>query len=331
MNEHELYKDIDIHHPHDSFFHKIFDSLTNTRAFLEKILPPKLSSRIDFSTIEVEPTIYVNNQFLKGASDIVVKVLIAPDVTDGNKRELEILLVIEHKSESKDEIFIQVLKYMVFEWEKDYNNKKPPRLIIPVVFYNGTEEWKVPHSFLDQFDVDFSDDLKQYLLDFSYILFDTHHWDYKDESNKALRENVYLFSSMVLMKLAHSNDIESIGEIFRLWAEKGFPNNDDLLGFFLRYIFATQDVTRDMLEKITRENILSGGEIMPTLAERLIKEGEEKGKEEGKKEGKEEVAYKLYEKGLSLDLIMETTGLSWSEVNKIAQPRVEYGSKPEEK
>ncbi len=80
---------------------------------------------------------------------------------------------------------------------------------------------------------------------------------------------------------------------------------------------------------------------MPTLAERWKKEGKKEGKlegkkegikegekigkkegiKEGKKEGKREVAYKLYEKGLSLDLIKETTGLSWNEVNKIAAPR----------
>jgi len=84
---------------------------------------------------------------------------------------------------------------------------------------------------------------------------------------------------------------------------------------------------------------------MPTLAERWKKEGEKIGEErgekkgikegikegekigkkegikEGEKKGKREVAYKLYEKGLSLDLIKETTGLSWNEVNKIAAPR----------
>jgi len=335
----ELYKELK--HPHDDFFHKIFGNPVNTRYFLEKVLPTALSSRIDYSTIRVEPTKYVSNQYKKGYSDIVVKVSIY--IAGNTKKQVEIYFVIEHKTRGRKRIFLQVLKYMVLEWEKDYNNNNPPRLIIPVVFYNGKKQWKVPQSFLGQFDVDFEaePELKKYLLDFQYILFDTNIWDYKDEKNRNLRENAYVFSALVLMKLAYSNDIESIREIFQYWDEKGFPDNNDLLGFFMRYICSTQDVKPDRLEKIIDESKINGGDIMPTLAERWKKEGKKEGKlegkkegikegekigkkegiKEGKKEGKREVAYKLYEKGLSLDLIKETTGLSWNEVNKIAAPR----------
>jgi hypothetical protein len=61
--------------------------------------------------------------------------------------------------------------------------------------------WKVPRSFAEQFDVD--DEVKPFLLDYRYVLFDTNPWDFRDDSNKELKENVFLFTSMVLMKAAY--------------------------------------------------------------------------------------------------------------------------------
>ena len=154
--------------------------------------------------------------------------------------------------------FIQVLKYMVFEWEKDYNNNKQPRVIIPVVFYHGADHWKIPRSFAEQFDVD--DEVKPFLLDYRYVLFDTNPWDFRDESNKELKENVFLFTSMVLMKAAYKNDTEAIQEIFNFWYDKGFIENVDIVLFFLGYISHTHDITRDKLKKMLDKSKIDGGE-----------------------------------------------------------------------
>jgi predicted transposase YdaD len=162
----------DIQQINDSFFHKIFDSPENARDFLEQVLPGKLKKQLDLSMIKIEDTKYVSNEFKKGKKILV-----------------DIYFLLEHKSEGRLEVLIQVLKYMVFEWEKDYNNNKPPRLIIPVVFYHGAEEWKVPRSFAEQFDVD--DEVKQYVLNYRYILFDTNPWDFRAESNKELKRKLY--------------------------------------------------------------------------------------------------------------------------------------------
>lgn len=51
--------------------------------------------------------------------------------------------------------------------------------------------------------------------------------------------------------------------------------------------------------------------------ENVIKERIEKGKEEGREEKKLEIAIKLKNKGLPLDTIAETTGLSISRIEKL--------------
>ena len=76
---------------------------------------------------------------------------------------------------------------------------------------------------------------------------------------------------------------------------------------------------------------ISGGEIMPTLAQQfreefmqtlgpqLKEEGKKEGKTEGKKEGKEETAKELIKRGIDMDIIGAATGLSREELKKIAK------------
>ena len=331
----------DIYQVNDSFFHKIFDNPENARDFLERVLPGPLKKQLNLENIEVEDTKYVSNLFKRGFSDIVVKTSLK--TIKGKRKPVYIYFILEHKTEGRVEIFIQVLKYMVFEWEKDYNNNKPPRVIIPVVFYHGADQWKIPLSFAEQFDVD--DEVKRFLLDYRYVLFDTNPWDFRDESNKELKENVFLFTSMVLMKAAYKNDTEAILEIFKFWYDRGFIENMDLVIFFLGYVSQTHDISRDQLKKMLDESKIDGGEIMPTLAQQMKEEFKEEVmqtlaqqmkeefkeefkqtlgsqlKYEGKKEGMEEkaieTAKKMLKKGFETGIIMELTGLKKEEVEKL--------------
>ena len=117
----------DIYQVNDGLFHKIFDNPENARDFLERVLPPRLRDQLDLADIEIEDTKYVSNRFEKGFSDIVVKTMLK--TKKDKKKPVYIYFILEHKTEGRVEIFIQVLKYMVFEWEKDYNNNTPPRII----------------------------------------------------------------------------------------------------------------------------------------------------------------------------------------------------------
>ncbi|MDQ1354856.1 MAG: hypothetical protein QG657_5165 [Acidobacteriota bacterium] len=311
----------DIQHVNDSFFHKIFDSPENARDFLERVLPAGLKKQLDLAHIEIGDTKYVSNEFKKGFSDIVVKTVLK--TKKDQEIPVDIYFLLEHKTEGRVEVLLQVLKYMVFEWEKDYNGGKPPRLIIPVVFYHGAEGWKVPRAFADQFDVD--DEIKPYLLDYHYILFDTNSWDFGDESNQELKKNVFLFTAMVLMKAACKNDPGAIREIFRFWHQRGFTDNKDVVLFFMRYISQTQDIKQDQLKEILNKSKIDGGDIMPTLAQQFREEFMEtlgpQLKNEGEKNGIEkkakEAAIRMLKRGFDFETIMDITGLTESEIEAL--------------
>ena len=85
------------------------------------------------------------------------------------------------------------------------------------------------------------------------------------------------------------------------------------------YLFYTLDVDQDTMQRIVKE--LGGEEIMPSLAEKLIKQGEkrgeEKGKIEGKVEGKQELLIRLLRRKFGLSSSGEKTIRSVTDESKL--------------
>jgi predicted transposase/invertase (TIGR01784 family) len=305
----------------DKTFKKIFKDVQNTKDFLKKALPGEIKQRLDFESIKIDTTNYVSNEFKEGYSDIVVKAKMKS--RHSGKIPTDIYFILEHKTEGKVKVFIQILKYMCFVWEEDINANKPPRIIIPIIFYHGKDKWKVPGSFLEQFDVD--EELKKFLLDFRYILFDTNPWNFRDESNQELRDNVMLFTALVLMKAAITNDRQAILEIFKFWHEKGFTGNKEMTLFFMGYIAHTHKIKLEQLNQMLSESNIEGGDLMQTLAQQLKREGIKEGIKEGKREGiregikeeKLETAKRMLMDDISIETVIKYTGLTEKEVKAL--------------
>jgi predicted transposase/invertase (TIGR01784 family) len=294
---------------HDKLFKETFKKKENAETLMKKVLPEEIKKRLDFSDIEVGPTDYVSKKFKDFFSDIVIKTKIKSK--KGKRIDTDVCLILEHKIEGRKTIFIQFLQYMVHEWQKDIDEKKPLRIIIPLVFYHGEKDWKVPRAFVDQFEVD--DEVKAFLLNYRYILFDTKSWDFRNENNQELKNNIFLLTAMAMMKYFHSDDTESILEIFKFWHEKGFTDDVENVVFFLIYISDTRNISVDQLKKMLEESKIDGGEIMQTLGQRLRDEGKEK----WIKEGKFETAKRMLNDGLPIESIVKYTGLTEKEIKAL--------------
>ena len=301
----------------DKIIKRIMQKPDNAKTFLKKILPEKIKKRIDFSSLEIGPTNYVSQEFKEFFADIIIKTKIISK--DGVKLLTDICFIFEHKTEAHRKIFIQFLKYMVQEWQKDIDENIPLRIIVPIVFYHGKTPWKVSPSFAGQFDID--DDIKEYLLNFKYILFDTATWDFREETDEQLKNNVFLLSAMALMKYAYNDDHETIEGIFNFWREKGFTGDIENVIFFLTYISETKDLSQKQLKELLIKSKLEGGEIMETLAQRLRAEGEKRGEKRGERRGKKkgnlETAKRMLNSGLTVKDIVTFTGLSEKEVRTL--------------
>jgi predicted transposase/invertase (TIGR01784 family) len=294
----------------DKLFKDALRKPDNARTFLKAVLPEAIKERIDFSIIDIGPTNYVSKEFKEYFSDIIVRTKMI--ARDGGRLPTDVCFILEHKTEGRNKIFLQFLRYMVQEWQNDIEKSNPLRIIIPVVFYHGKEPWRVPHSFIDQFDVD--DEVKEYLLNYGYILFDTGQWDFRDEKNEELKKNVFLLTAMALMKSAYRDDNETIEQIFKFWHEKGFTEDIENVIFFLTYISGTKELEPEQLKKMLEKSKIEGGEIMATLAQRWLEQGEKIGLEKGKFE----TARELIKRGVDINIIAEATGIPREEIEKLA-------------
>jgi predicted transposase/invertase (TIGR01784 family) len=284
----------DIHKAHNNVFIKAFSDPENVKVLLKMALPEPVRNAIDFSKIEIGFTTYVSDDIKDYYSDIVVKTRIKTG--DQEEIKLDIYILVEHKSSPENKSLVQMLKYMYLEWQKDIDQKRPLRVIIPLVFYHGKEAWNVPRSFADQFNV--NEEIKAFLLNYRYILFDTKDWNFLGEANRELKDNVFLLTALVLLKSAYNEDMETIKAIFRLWYEKGFIKNKEKVIFFLLYVSYIRDISLEELKKTLEESNIAGGDIMSSLARRLIEQGIEQGVEQGIEQGIEQGVEQGIEQGI---------------------------------
>ncbi len=325
----------DIKNAHDSFFKKLFSDKNNVKSFLTISLPKDLLKNIELDKISIDATGYVSDTMKGYFSDIVVKTKIKGEEGEekkdkekgkkkGKKRKIpaDIYIIFEHKSYRDRNIYFQLLKYMYMMWEKDYREGKELRVIIPLVFYHGRGKWRLSREFNSLFGV--NDDVRKYLLNYEYLLFDTNEWDFEDEKNRGVRNNVMLMSGLLLMKSVFSKDIKGVERVFDLWSKMGFKD-EKLIISLLFYIVETRDIEEEKLKELIEEKNIGGDEIMRTLGRRWYEEGKQEGIQEGIQKGIEKgelerakkVAKNMLIRGLDIKLISEVTGLSEKEVEEI--------------
>ncbi len=308
---------------HDKIFKKVFSEKKNVKAFMKVSLPEEVKNNIDFNNIEIDPNEYITTEMRGYFTDIIVKTRIRGEKKEKGKEKGEIIptdiyLLFEHKSYQSEKILFQLLRYMYMMWEKDIKEGKKLRVILPFVFYHGRGKWKVKREFNEIFNI--PEGIKRYTLNYRYMLFDANEWDLKDMENKELRKNIVLLSMLILMKSGKRGDIDSIERVIELWREMGVVGKEEYVRVFLTYIMETKDIKEEKLIKIIEEKKI-GGEIMPTLANRLREEGYNKGIQEGIEKGiyedKKKVAKNMLMRGLDEELVSEVTGLSEKEVKEI--------------
>ncbi|NOY08259.1 MAG: Rpn family recombination-promoting nuclease/putative transposase, partial [Spirochaetes bacterium] len=275
---------------HDKFFKELFSQKENVKDFLKVALPSGIVSEINFDKTEPEGTEYIDKEYKKTFSDIVVKTKLK---RGGDAGDAVIYILFEHKSYRDKRVMLQLLSYMLKMWKRDMDNKRSLRVIIPLVFYHGRKKWDIHLNFRDNFDCE--ENLKEYLEDYKYILFDTNDFEIGSEKEKRLTENVNLLTGIVLMKNVYYNNYSNLRYIFDLWAKTGFIKKRELIIFFTRYMVETEDIDAGKIAKLLKDK-LREEDIMPTLAQRWLEEG----KLEGKLLNQQEIVIKQLDKKFGL-------------------------------
>jgi len=248
--------EINLKHPHDSFFKKLFDNETNIKDFLKVYLPQDLSSQIDFNSIKISDSEKENKKHKKYYLDLSVDC----KIKDTNSK---IYILFEHKSYQDKLTLLQILNYSLTIWENEIENRqKTLTPIIPFIFYHGKTKSNLKNNFNEYFKN--SQNIKDYLLNFKFIIFDTTQIEDYDIIKQI--DNLYLMSSLLLMKNIFK-DIESLKptlkEIIKL--------DDDRVIRLFEYIVVNKDIQKEKFEEILID--IKGGDKMSSLAQRWLDEG----------------------------------------------------------
>ncbi|WP_341757026.1 MULTISPECIES: Rpn family recombination-promoting nuclease/putative transposase [unclassified Candidatus Tisiphia] len=299
---------------HDQLFKKIMGNEIAAQEFLEYYLPKDFQEKIDLSKIKVEKESYIEESLRRKYSDIVYSVKTKNDDT------AFIYVLLDHQSTSDYWMALRLYKYALLLCERHKKNEDKLPLICPIIMYNGVEEYNVPKNLWDLFT---NPEQAKKLMTEDYQLVDL-----QSMSDDEIVRKKHLGMMEYLMKHIHMRDMiklwEQFLEKFKLEILVDKENGYIYLRSFLWYTDAKlpedrQSELEQLLTKYLSEE--EKGSIMRTVAQKYIEEGTQYGIQIGKAEGKAEamkaVARTMLIKNRPLNEIIELTGLTKIQINKL--------------
>jgi len=284
-----------VNNPHDKYFKQVMGDKENTRDFLANYLPQDLQELIDLDSLVIQKDSFVEKDLQERFSEIIYRVKI-------NGRDGYLYLLFEHKSYYYKLTALQVLKYVVSLWDQKVNKEGSSTLppVIPLVIYHGKERWQIKHDLASVIEgiEELPEPLKRFIPNYEYLFYDFSPYSAAD-----IRGGVELRIFISILNAIFKNEKEFVTTLTRSMQaleELGRGKKaTDYLETMVRYIIsAREDMSyvdmRDAVKKVSPK----GGEVIMTIAEKLINEGMEKGMEKGslqrcKRSAKAKISKKL--------------------------------------
>ena len=269
-----------VYKPHDRFFREVFSQEDNARNLLLATLPDGISGLLDLRSIVVESTTMIDGVRSEHQTDLLIR-------TKLGRSPAIVYILVEHKSYADRWSVFQLLKYMVRIWERERLKREAGMglpIIIPVLFYHGTRQWRMPLDFSSYFLPE--ETLNPYIPTFRPVMIDLQAMEDRDfRGNRVIQA--------VLKTLKHSRKNLRLYLVEILRSVMAVPM-DEKHRAFLESIFGyilgvgTDIDERDVDRAFRFIGSREAREAYMTLAEQLMAKGKEQGKEEGKEEGKRE-------------------------------------------
>ncbi|GAB6163570.1 Rpn family recombination-promoting nuclease/putative transposase [Desulfothermus naphthae] len=257
-----------IQNPHDAFVKEVFSHKEQAEDFLKNYLPQDICRLIDFDSLSLVKDSFVDEELKEHFSDLLYEVQLS-------SRPGFIYLLFEHKSTPERFTGLQLLRYMVKIWDLYLKQNHEPILpvIIPLVIYNGHRRWMIKTNFSYLFG-EIEKELNKYIPEFNYLLYDL-----STLSDEQIKGRVILKATLMALKyLTTPEPGKHLKGIFSLFKELSESNTPlQYLETLLRYIASASDKIEEKDIKEAIKQIGKEADIMPTLAEKWIEQGERQG------------------------------------------------------
>ena len=302
--------------PHDDLFREMVSDPAAQRDMVQICLPD-LAERIDLDTVApVEATFTGGKQ-----ADLLVS------MKDHRGREHLVYMLVEHKSYHDPLVAVQLYRYLGKIWQQqwihlDSKARGPLPMIHPVVFYHGKTPWTAPLELTGLHRVGDPDakagpdpDAEPFITDLVYRLVDLRTIQ-PERLRKAARTLAYMITLRHVLRPFRNPVAQMILKI--ITAPKVKPAVRERLLQYLVDNTGERNTDVLMTEWKRVGYTIEGGKDIMTMAQELMRrgkvEGLKEGRDEGHKEATNDVARRMLEIGISIDQVIETTGLTLEQV-----------------
>lgn len=287
--------------PHDAVFRQLLSQPDVARDFMELHLPATLRAICDLSTLKLESGSFVEDDLRPYFSDV----LYSMKTRSGDDGYVQVL--IEHQSTPDRHMAFRLLRYAVaaMKHHLDAGHKTLP-LVIPVLFYAGQRS---PYPFSTRWLDAFSDPTlaeKVYGNPFPLV-------DVTVIPDDEIAEHRSMAALTLLQKHIHQRDLSEVMDRLASVLLAGWLSSSQIISL-VHYIVQAGETTdasafvRELAQRIPQQE-----DALMTIAEQLRQEG----RKEGKREGKMEVARSLLKMKVAREAILQATGLTEEELNRL--------------
>jgi predicted transposase/invertase (TIGR01784 family) len=310
---------------HDKFIKELLADKEIAISFLESYLPSDLLKDMDLSSMVYLKTSYITKKLKESFSDIVWQ------FKTHHNQNLNICLLLEHKSHKDEMVVFQILEYLALGYQQQIKEKKKIELIVPVLYYHGKEKWELKPfgSYFDKY----RQAHQKYIPDYRAEFINLQNLS-KDELVSL--QNGLLRSAMLIQR--HYFDSKQIQENFENIVNSIAPYLEKNLSYtifvyLIQFIDYDKTILNQQLESFPND---INNKIM-SLYDQLIAEGIEKGRnlgieegiekgiekgrhlgiEEGIEKGVEKTVLNAFDNHIALDTIRLITGESLDKINAI--------------
>lgn len=260
-----------INNPHDRFFKAIFSQKELALSFIKQLIPKEVSEKLDLKTFDSGPNSYVDEQLKEHISDIIYT------CKQKSGEDIQVCLLIEHKSYPERYPHVQLLRYMINIYQQTIIDRAKLKTVIPIVLYHGKQRWHYKNfeAYFDQ------SSFLQFIPQFEYILVDLSNLS--DKKILALEKN-FLINSLLAMK--HRRDTEYLLnnlECLFIYIEqhKKIEVISKFINAFFVYLVNAYELSKTQLHYIFKKLPKKTKRIAMTTYDRIVKESMEKGMEKG--------------------------------------------------
>ena len=284
-----------MHDPHDSLFKWVFSEPEHAEGELKLLLPPEVSQRIDWNTLERLPTSFIDEEFSKRHADVAFTVELGG-------RKLVLYLLLEHQSSSDPLMVRRLLTYMDRFWDEHLKHHPTAQrlpAIIPMVVHHSEHGWQPTLHFEQLYDLDPQTLalVKPHLPSFSYLLDDL-----STARSDELKERVMTaLGRVTLLCLSQSRKQADLLPELSRWQQllvKVIQSDNGVaaLAAVVRYILHTSETKPEGLRKLFRqlgpkveEAYMTGAQILTQQARagRRRPKGAQKARPKGAQKAKQ--------------------------------------------